>query len=592
MRTDKGCLMLPITTITPNQLKAALDWFQKQYPQNWPALTLPLPQPIEVNPLEQARLARLAHFESAKKQEETPAQQTLPVALPALIDYANHHPKISNCYELVIQTLYHAKPRDLGACLETLFRHWFNTESKGAMEYYETHYKDLNGLSFTIGKHLLKGVLGTVTQQLSEENSNALSLLPLFEYYFDQPLFFAALLVWALQRGITAQRLVNHTLLHKFAAANAFNMNESDNPVPCVYALLEQFEEGIELAKLAPTAPCRGDKYPSYVSLACSTLPRKKLCFLSDEQSIDKDALDENTLYLHLTKENTLRYRAKHVEEDTLSEKAFHKEAFEAIKQAVQSAANQANLSVVELTFSEEQQTYRDAAIAYITTKIRLPIEPSVVFIPTIQNTSKLFGLFKLSFLNAALRNLLDLKQKNKPELRAVLSNLLNQSEGRDFLQFPELGGIHATLFEPLASLLSEETTEFLLQRTTFAIYLIPYRPELVHHVTPEFLTQWIANVQEKSKGELDQLPQFLSLYTTLLHHPDAGHKNIDDLFEKIMHLAFIYHQWVLNDEEVQNCLVASPRSLSFFLTMWDTCNDALNQAILSQDNLPFTAEN
>lgn len=105
-------------------------------------------------------------------------------------------------------------------------------------------------------------------------------ILPLISHYIDKPQRFAALILWILKKGATAEIIINSTILHQFYEYHLPSHDKQNSPIRGLYDSLTHFSRAKKLLELCAETSCVLEKgnqtYQSY-NLQGVRVEQKKL---------------------------------------------------------------------------------------------------------------------------------------------------------------------------------------------------------------------------------------------------------------------------------------------------------------------------
>jgi ankyrin repeat protein len=173
-----------------------------------------------------------------------------------------------------------AKPAKVAA----LFAQLINLDEKRALDLYEKHptfAQDFPAITQQVNilkkRRILEARVAAVDSNLKDlealllHEKNLLGIIPLFIGKIDDPYVFAALILYVLNKGVTADELIAKKILSVFLAYHLHSLSDEDNAVNTLYAVLDQLEikqdPATKLAEKAKISPAKIQRLQSSYSL-------------------------------------------------------------------------------------------------------------------------------------------------------------------------------------------------------------------------------------------------------------------------------------------------------------------------------------
>jgi hypothetical protein len=167
-----------------------------------------------------------------------------------------------------------AKPAKVAA----LFAQLINLDENKALDLYHNH-------PTFVKQRPLQARVAVVSRKLKNleaillHEKNLLGIIPLFVQKIDDCDAFAALILYVLKNGVTADELIDKKTLSIFLAYHLHSLSDEDNAVNTLYAVLDRLEEvkqdSTKLAKKAKTSPAKIQRLESSLSLTGEIIGKK-----------------------------------------------------------------------------------------------------------------------------------------------------------------------------------------------------------------------------------------------------------------------------------------------------------------------------
>jgi|GEM_PF-6553139 len=218
--------------------------------------TLPALNKNDNNLLRQVRLEN----NTALKHNLAYQLESVRIAIALVLSEINKEESEPYCfYSTVLTSLLNDKSGiekgRLAAEINTLFIEFKNYDVKKAADFAAQHQQKLEKSCPIIG---VNRHLDDFTKKLSNQVS-AQGIFPLLPVYMDEPLQFAALLLWLINKNVTPQEILRSHLLHDFIACHFWSIDADENDVKSLYSALETINDNsavITLIKKAKETSC------------------------------------------------------------------------------------------------------------------------------------------------------------------------------------------------------------------------------------------------------------------------------------------------------------------------------------------------
>lgn len=149
-----------------------------------------------------------------------------------------------------------------------LFNLFLKYDATNALKFHKEHYsifaKNFTGINILVNEYLQelekKHDITWVTQELTlrtipllEEEKNAATILHLLSSKIDDVRLLSTLMIAFLQKGVTAEQIINHYILHDLILYNFPEISLEKNEITRFYNILQEFPEGRDLISAAKT---------------------------------------------------------------------------------------------------------------------------------------------------------------------------------------------------------------------------------------------------------------------------------------------------------------------------------------------------
>lgn len=134
----------------------------------------------------------------------------------------------------------------------------------------------------------------TVFNEKFSQQHSAEGIIPLFNLYSDRVEEFAALILWALNRELSVEKILQFNLLQHFMMYHvSFENSNQDNPTRFLYQILNEFYIARSLVQKVSTTPCQERGFSNYL-----------LNGALDEHEVKSDIFDEKQSEIELINKN------------------------------------------------------------------------------------------------------------------------------------------------------------------------------------------------------------------------------------------------------------------------------------------------